>query len=131
MEEQIVALDAMPKQLFARADCPIKGLVIENNMLKLPDENGEPQPLESFGEARVFETFLALAMEVAPIGIVLADGFERMGKKRRQEIFDRVRAKGFQMICTTVVPDEDLNIVHHPVTPATAPASTTLELLDI
>lgn len=134
LDGRIKALMALPSELFARADLPIKGMFIEGDEIMLPDENGELQPAASFGEAKVLDMYIALAMALAPLPVLLVDGLERCGPKRSKEIYDRLREKGFQLLGTRVTSGE-FHVVHvdDTVPPAAAPVAAPEEqpLLDI
>ena len=107
LDGRVKALAALPAVLFARADLPIPGLFIEGEQIMLPDpKDGDLRPAEEFGDAALLDLYIALAMTLAPIPVILADGLERCGPKRSQEIYDRIRAKDFQLIGTRVTPGE-------------------------
>lgn len=114
LDGRVKALAKLPAELFSRAELPIQGMYIEGDTIMLPDENGELRPAEEFGDAALLDLYIALAMTLAPIPVILADGLERCGPKRSQEIYDRIRAKGFQLIGTRVT-EGPLKVVHIPV----------------
>jgi hypothetical protein len=102
LDGRVKALAKLPADLFARSELPIPGMFIEDDTIMLPNENGELRPAEEFGDAALLDLYIALAMTLAPIPVILADGLERCGPKRSQEIYDRIRAKDFQLIGTRV-----------------------------
>jgi energy-coupling factor transporter ATP-binding protein EcfA2 len=118
LDGKVKALAALPAELFARADLPIEGMFIEGDNIMLPDSNGELRPAEEFGDAALLDMYIALAMTLAPIPTILADGLEQCGPKRSAEIYDHIREKGFQLIGTRVTEGE-LKLVT--INPATSP----------
>lgn len=107
LDGKVKALAKLPAELFARADLPIQGLFIEGESIMLPHpETGELRPAEEYGDAALLDLYIALSMALAPIPVILADGLERCGPRRSQEIYDRIRAKGFQLIGTRVTEGE-------------------------
>lgn len=100
---KVKSLAKLPAELFARSEMPIPGLFIEGETIMLPHpDTGELRPAEEFGDAALLDLFIALSMALAPLPVILADGLERCGPKRSQEIYDRIRARGFQLIGTRV-----------------------------
>lgn len=107
LDGKVKALAKLPAELFSRAELPVSGLFIEGDTIMLPDEKtGDLRPAEEFGDARLLDLYIALAMALAPIPVILADGLERCGPKRSQEIYDRIRAKGFQFLGVRVTDGE-------------------------
>jgi DNA repair exonuclease SbcCD ATPase subunit len=107
LDGRVKALSALPAELFKRAELPIPGMYIEGDTIMIPHpETGELRPAEEYGNAAMLDLYIALAMTLAPIPVILADGLEQCGPKRSQEIYDRIRAKGFQLIGTRVTPGE-------------------------
>lgn len=112
LDGRVKALASMPKELFERAELPIPGMYIEGDTIMLPHpDTGELRAADEYGDAALLDLYIALAMIVAPIPAILADGMERCGPKRSQEIYDRIRAKGFQLLGTRVTPGK-LKVVH-------------------
>ncbi len=102
LEAQVKALTALPVDLMAKADMPIPGMYISGEDIFLPDEkdNGNLHKLDSFGEGKVLEFCVKVAMALSPAPFVLIDGMEKLGPKRSAELYDYIAGQGYQCIAT-------------------------------
>ena len=107
LTEKIEKARALPGEILETATIPIEGLTVKDG---IPLINGLPISNLSDGEK------LDLCINVAiqkPNGlqIILIDGVEKLSTKLRNELYEKCKSKGLQMICTRTTDDEDLTVI--------------------
>jgi hypothetical protein len=101
LERVVQALNDLPGILLSTATLPVPGMVVSGEDIFLPEGEGLV-PLDAFGEAKVLEFCVQIAMALAPAPFIVVDGLERCDTATRTRIYDSVRAAGFQLVSTRV-----------------------------
>jgi hypothetical protein len=77
---------------------------------------------DAFGDADQMRYAARLAMELAPINLLILDGVERCGKSRRLELYRMAAEAGFIVLSTRVTDDQRLIVSHFTADTLTADA---------
>jgi len=107
LTEKIEKARNLPGEILKTAKIPIDGLTVENG---IPLIRGLPISNLSDGE------LLALCVDITiqkPGGlqIILIDGVERLDSKSRDELYEKCRAKGIQILASRTTDAETLEVI--------------------
>jgi len=101
LEKKVHAIDLLPIQLLDGVPVPIPGMMISGEDIFLPD--GEVlRKFDAFGDADKMRFAARIAIELAPVNILLLDGVEKCDEDRRIELYRMAAESGFIVFSTRV-----------------------------
>jgi hypothetical protein len=124
LQWQVEAIDRLPIKLLEGVPLPIPGMQFfgkDGADLYLPDGDAL-RKFDAFGDADQMRYAARLAMELAPINLLILDGVERCGKSRRLELYRMAAEAGFIVLSTRVTDDQRLIVSHFTADTLTADA---------
>lgn len=101
LEKRVQELKKLPIHLLDGVPVPIPGMVISGEDILLPDGDAL-RPFDAFGDADKFRYAARLAMELAPVNILILDGVEKCDEERRLDLYRMAADAGFLVFSTRV-----------------------------
>ena len=103
MEELIKLARSLPGQLLKDAELPISGLIIENGLVRIKNNNGEYVLIDGLSEGEKLNLCIDIAVAKAgELKVVLVDGFEKLDKNKQQQFIEKAKESGLQYFITEV-----------------------------
>ncbi|MHB9110431.1 MAG: hypothetical protein ACYDCO_25545 [Armatimonadota bacterium] len=105
LDKQVKAIDNLPLRLLEDVPVPIPGMQIMGEDIFLPEGEGKDTVLrkfDAFGDADKLRFAARMAIELAPVNILLLDGVEKCDEDRRLELYRMAAEAGFITFSTRV-----------------------------
>jgi energy-coupling factor transporter ATP-binding protein EcfA2 len=115
LERKVKAIDNLPIRLLDGVPVPIPGMQILGQDIYLPDGEGDDmvlRPFDAFGDADKLRFAADMAMELAPVNILILDGIEKCDEERRMLLYRKAAERDF-IVFSTLVTKGPLAINHY------------------
>lgn len=101
LERKVKAVDHLPLDLLDGVPMPIPGMEIRGKDIYLPDGD-TMRRFDAFGDADQLRFAAMMAIELAPMNVLLLDGVEKCDDERRLMLYRIIAEAGFMALSTRV-----------------------------
>ena len=115
LQETVHQIEELPLKLLDGVPVPIPGMRIIGNQIYLPEGEGKDtvlRPFDAFGDADKLSYASDMAMELAPVNILIVDGTEKCDEERRMLLYRKAAERDF-IVFSTLVTKGPLAINHY------------------